>query len=48
MTEKQKIVLNGVINTLNAIEVKGKNNLDMLLGAILALENIDEEREDNG
>ena len=29
-----------VINTLNNIEVKGKDNLDRLLGAIMALEAI--------
>lgn len=29
-----------IINTLNQIEVKGKDNLDKMLGAILALEQI--------
>ena len=29
-----------VINTLNSIEVKGRDNLDRLLGAIMALEAI--------
>lgn len=27
-----------IINTLNMVEVKGKDNLDRLLGAIMALE----------
>lgn len=27
-----------IINTLNQVEVKGKNNMDLLLGAIMALE----------
>lgn len=30
-----------IISTLNNIEVHGKNNLDMLLGCIMALEQID-------
>lgn len=29
-----------IINTLNQVEVKGKDNMDRLLGAILALEQI--------
>lgn len=32
--------IDDIINTLNGIEVKGKENLDRLLGAILALEAI--------
>ena len=31
-------ILNKVIATLNNVEVHGKNNLDMLLGSIIALE----------
>ena len=27
-----------IINTLNQVEVRGKNNMDLLLGAIMALE----------
>lgn len=34
-----------VINTLNRIEVHGKNNLDMLLGCIMALEQIKSQIE---
>lgn len=33
--------LRQIINTLNCIEVKGKDNLDRLLGCIMALEQID-------
>lgn len=33
--------LTQVISTLNNIEVHGKNNLDMLLGCIMMLEQID-------
>ncbi len=29
-----------IINTLNQVEVKGKDNLDRMLGAIMALEAI--------
>ncbi len=29
-----------IINTLNQIEVKGKDNMDRLLGAIMALESM--------
>ena len=47
---KQKLML--VINTLNKIPVSGKDNLDMLLGCILALEEMAQEQEgevkDNG
>lgn len=32
--------IQAVITTLNKIEVHGKNNLDMLLGCIMALEQI--------
>lgn len=37
--------LSKVISTLNNIEVHGKNNLDMLLGCIMALEQIDAQME---
>ena len=30
-----------IINTLNRVEVKGKENMDLLLGAILALEAVE-------
>lgn len=36
-----------IINTLNSIDVKGKDNLDKLLGCILALEKILAEQEIN-
>ena len=31
-------IIQSIINTLNQIEVKGKDNLDKMLGVILALE----------
>ena len=34
-----------IISTLNNIEVHGKNNLDMLLGCIMALEQIESQME---
>lgn len=34
-----------IISTLNNIEVHGKNNLDMLLGCIMALEQIEAQME---
>lgn len=34
-----------VIATLNDIEVKGKDNLDKLLGSIMALENVAQSME---
>lgn len=40
---KEKIEM--VIRTLNNIEVHGKNNLDMLLGCIMALEQIESQME---
>lgn len=33
--------IKAIISTLNNIEVHGKNNLDMLLGCIMALEQMD-------
>lgn len=35
-----KSIIHCVIATLNDIEVKGKDNLDKLLGSIMALESI--------
>ena len=35
--------LNLVVYTLNNIEVKGKDNMDKLLGCILTLEEIEDE-----
>ena len=37
--------LQDIIDTLNQIEVKGRDNLDRLLGAILALEAIIQARK---
>lgn len=34
-----------IINSLNQLEVKGKRNLDILLGVILALEHVQEANE---
>lgn len=39
--------IDDVINTLNQVEVKGKDNLDRLLGAILALEFIKEAQNNS-
>lgn len=35
-----KDTIAAVIKTLNLIEVKGKNNMDQLLGCIIALERV--------
>lgn len=40
-------MLRDIINTLNAIEVHGKNNLAMLLGCINALEELAKKQEVN-
>ena len=37
-----------LIQTLNCIEVKGKENLDMLLGCILTLEQMKKDGEVDG
>ena len=37
------VKLEAVIRTLNDIEVHGKNNLDMLLGCIMTLEQIQKD-----
>lgn len=42
-----KTLLSQIINTLETIEVKGKDNLSKLLGCISALEQLAQE-EDNG
>lgn len=39
--------IDSIINTLNHVEVKGKDNMDRLLGAILALEQIKATQEQN-
>lgn len=38
--------IDDIINTLNGVEVRGKENLDRLLGAILALEAV-KKAQDN-
>lgn len=39
MNENEILFLQLVCHSLNTIEVKGKNNLDVLLGCITAIEN---------
>ena len=46
MKESTKTTIDAVARTLGNITVKGKENLDMLLGCILALERIDEPVEE--
>lgn len=52
MNQESKNILTLVTSTLNQIEVKGEDNLDMMLGCIRALKNIiesiDKEGEANG
>ena len=38
--------LNTLLQSLNSIEVKGKNNIDILLGCILAVEKMQETMKD--
>lgn len=40
MNESAKKTVELVIHTLNSVSVTGKNNLDLLLGSILALEKL--------
>lgn len=40
MSRETKQTIDTVIRTLNLISVSGKENLDMLLGSILALEQL--------
>ena len=44
--------LNTLLKSLNQIEVRGRQNLDVLLGCIMAIENaieqLPKEEEDNG
>ena len=44
--------LNTLLKSLNQIEVRGRQNLDVLLGCIMAVESaieqVPEEEEDNG
>lgn len=57
MKQENKAKINAIIQTLNQISVCGRNNMDMLLGCIMALEGVladeqivenKEEAEDNG
>lgn len=52
MNESAKATIELVIRTLNSVSAAGKNNLDMLLGSILALEKLlsdaDKEDTENG
>lgn len=49
MSESTKTILRVVVGTLNQINVSGKNNLDLLLGSIMALEKVlNEEVENDG
>ena len=48
MKDENKAIINSVINTLNQITVKGKDNMDMLLGCILALEGVLKEDKTDG
>ena len=48
MKDENKAIINGVINTLNQITVRGKDNMDMLLGCILALEGVLKEEAKDG
>lgn len=48
MNDKQKAIIQTVINTLNSIEVSGKQNLDYLLGCIIVLEQLDNAEVDDG
>lgn len=45
MTENNRATIAGVINTLDQITVKGRENMDMLLGCILALEGVVREEK---
>ena len=45
MSESNKQTIAAVIRTLNSISVRGKDNIDMLLGSILALEGMLNEAE---
>ena len=40
MTQDNKKALRTVVNTLNTVEVKGRENMNHLLGAIMVPENL--------
>lgn len=46
MNQNDKKTLRAVVNTLNTIEVKGRENMDRLLGCIMALEHIMAQQEE--
>lgn len=46
MNQNDKNTLRAVVNTLNTIEVKGRENMDRLLGCIMALEHIMAQQEE--
>ena len=48
MSESSKRAIFAVIRTLNQITVAGRDNLDMLLASIMALEKLLNEPEDGG
>lgn len=48
MSKEAEATILAVINTLNNVEVHGKNNLDMVLGCILSLEKLCKDGEDDG
>lgn len=51
MSESAKTTVELVIHTLNSISVRGKDNIDMLLGSIIALEKLlngEKEGTENG
>lgn len=48
MSKEAEATILAVINTLNNVEVHGKNNLDMVLGCILSLEKLCKDGENDG
>lgn len=48
MNESVKSSIYAVINTLDQIEVKGEDNLDMLLACIRTLKSVVKEGQENG
>lgn len=47
MNEEVKKIIAAVLNTLGKIEVRGEDNLDMMLGCIRALKSIKAEGGEN-
>lgn len=46
MNEEAKKIIVAVLNTLDKIEIRGENNLDMMLGCIRALKSIKDGETD--